>query len=110
MPLAHTPDKRAAAITMDAVKSLIHQRGQVKARVTALLKQIVRAENDKSQVSLAVLKVHSKKLDSHYTEFNALHKEILSVIPTAKLEEQDEKANEFEALHTDAMIRVESLI
>ncbi|XP_053699179.1 uncharacterized protein LOC128746159 [Sabethes cyaneus] len=69
---------------MDEVKPLIHQRGQVRAKVTAILKQLEKAENDLSQ--------------------------ILSVIPSSKLDDQDEKVVEFDLIHTDALMRVECLI
>ncbi|XP_053685699.1 uncharacterized protein LOC128735230 [Sabethes cyaneus] len=109
MPLTHTPGKKSPA-TMDEVKPLIHQRGQVRAKVTAILKQLEKAENDLSQVSLPMLRVFSRKLDILYNEFNALHKEILSVIPSSKLDDQDEKVVEFDLIHTDALMRVECLI
>ncbi|XP_062713718.1 uncharacterized protein LOC134290572 [Aedes albopictus] len=51
---------------MEDVKALVHQRGQVKASVTTIVKALEKAEDDPSQVSLLILRVYSKKLDTFY--------------------------------------------
>lgn len=104
-PVDRTPSKSK----MDEVKPLIHQRGQVKAKVTAISNALEKAEDD-NQVSLPLLKVYTKKLDAHYLEYNALHKEILNLIPESRIDEQDAKLNEFDNLHTECMMRLECLM
>lgn len=95
---------------MEELKPLIHQRGQMKGKVTAIASALENAEQDPSQVSLPLLKVYSKKLEAHYLEYSNLHKEILCSIPPNKFKDQDEKLNEFDKLHTDCLIRLECLI
>lgn len=47
----------------EVLKSLVHQRGAVKAKVTAIVQLLEKGEDDLAQVSLPLLKVFSKKLD-----------------------------------------------
>lgn len=107
MGLDHTPKKREED-TID-VKFLIHQRGQVKRRVTLISRCLEDAEDDPSKVTPTLLKVFAKKLDVHYQEYTAVHREILEVTPSSKLEEQDEMLMTFDKLHTEALDRVERL-
>lgn len=109
MTLPRTPET-AKKVKMEEVKALVHQRGQVKGSVTTIVRALEKAEDDPSQVSLPILRVYSKKLESFYNTYVSLHKEILACTPSGKLDEQDEKLSEFEDLHTDALIRVEILI
>ena len=95
---------------MEDVKTFVHQRGQVRGKVTAIFNTLERVEDDPSQVSVPLLKVFSKKLETHYAEYTALHKEVLRLVPPAKLDEQDEKLNEFDRIHTDALVRLEGLM
>ncbi|XP_065086542.1 uncharacterized protein LOC135708380 [Ochlerotatus camptorhynchus] len=95
---------------MEEIKPLIHQRGQVKGKVTAIANALEKCENDPSQVSLPFLKVYAKKLEAHYAEYSVLHKEIICSIPPGKTDDQDEKLNEFDKLHTDCLIRLEFLM
>lgn len=94
----------------DILKSLVHQRGAVKGKVTTIVQTLERGEDDLAQVSLPLLKVFSKKLELHYAEYCSLHKEVIAVSPAGKLDEQDLKLTEFEQLHTDAMVRLECLM
>lgn len=109
MTLPRTPEP-STKLEMEQVKLLIHQRGQVKARVTTIIKALEKAEDNPTEVSLSILRVYSKKLETLYNEYVAIHKEILAKIPSTMLEEQDEKFIMFENLHTDGMIRADSLI
>ncbi|XP_065073510.1 uncharacterized protein LOC135697665 [Ochlerotatus camptorhynchus] len=70
---------------MEEIKPLIHQRGQVKGKVTAIANALEKCENDPSQ-------------------------EIICSIPPGKTDDQDEKLNEFDKLHTDCLIRLEFLM
>ncbi|XP_062713939.1 uncharacterized protein LOC134290759 [Aedes albopictus] len=95
---------------MEEAKAYVHQRGQVKGKVTATFNSLERAEDDPSQVSVPLLKVYSKKLETHYAEYSALHKEVLRLVPPSKFDEQDEKLNEFDRLHTETLVRLEGLM
>lgn len=108
MPVDHSPVKP----TMDSeqVKTLIHQRGNVKGKVTKINHTLERAEDHLELVSVSLLKVFQKKLEMHYNEYETLHREVLSATPPSKLEEQDEKMEEFDKLHTDALVRLELLM
>lgn len=109
MPVDRTPSKQVK-LTMEDIKPLVHQRGQVKGRVTAISNALEKAEDDPSQVSLPILKVYAKKLETHYAEYNALHKEIICSLPPGKTDDQDDKLNEFDNLHTDCLVRLEVLM
>lgn len=89
---------------------MIHQRGQVKGKVTSIANALEKAEDDPTLVSLPILKVYAKKLEAHYNEYNSLHKEILCSVPPNKIDEQDEKMIEFDKLHTESLIQLEILI
>nr|XP_040241675.2 uncharacterized protein LOC120961733 [Anopheles coluzzii] len=103
----HTP-KRSQDEATDA-KVLIHQRGQIKRRVTLINNMLEEAKEDPTKVSQTQLKVFAKKLDVHYQEYSAVHREILESIPSSKLDEQDEMLTAFDVLHTEAMNTIEQL-
>ncbi|XP_062713829.1 uncharacterized protein LOC134290668 [Aedes albopictus] len=85
MSVQHSPTKSSQQPTMEDVKTFVHQRGQVRGKVTAIFNTLERAEDDPSQ-------------------------EVLRLVPPAKLDEQDEKLNEFDRIHTDALVRLEGLM
>ena len=105
--LDHTP-KRSQDEATDA-KVLIHQRGQIKRRVTLINNILEEAKEDPTKVTQPQLKVFARKLDVHYQEYYAVHREILDSIPSSKLDEQDEMLTAFDVLHTEAMNRIEKL-
>uniref|UniRef100_A0A6E8W8H0 Syntaxin N-terminal domain-containing protein n=1 Tax=Anopheles coluzzii TaxID=1518534 RepID=A0A6E8W8H0_ANOCL len=105
--LDHTP-KRSQDEATDA-KVLIHQRGQIKRRVTLINNILEEAKEDPTKVTQPQLKVFARKLDVHYQEYSAVHREILKSIPSSKLDEQDEMLTAFDVLHTEAMNRIEKL-
>ena len=105
--LDHTP-KRSQDEATNA-KVLIHQRGQIKRRVTLINNILEEAKEDPTKVSQTQLKVFAKKLDIHYQEYSAVHREILESIPSSKLDEQDEMLTAFDVLHTEAMNTIEQL-
>lgn len=83
MTLPRTPESTKKA-KMEDVKALVHQRGQVKASVTTIVKALEKAEDDPSQVSLLILRVYSKKLDTFYNTYVGFHKEIFVTDPIRK--------------------------
>ncbi|EGK97382.1 AGAP013330-PA [Anopheles gambiae str. PEST] len=105
--LDHTP-KRSQDEATDA-KVLIHQRGQIKRRVTLINNILEEAKEDPTKVTQPQLKVFARKFDVHYQEYSAVHGEILKSIPSSKLDEQDEMLTAFDVLHTEAMNRIEKL-
>lgn len=91
------------------IKFLIHQRGQIKRRITLINRSLKEAEVNPEKITPTLVKVFAKKLDVHYQEYTAVHREIIAACPSAKLEEQDDMLVEFDTLHTEAMERVELL-
>ncbi|XP_062703759.1 uncharacterized protein LOC134286198 [Aedes albopictus] len=108
MSVDRTPIK--TTVDPEQVKMLIHQRGAVKGKVTKIHNTLENPEDHPELVSVPLLKVFQKKLEMHYSEYEAIHREVLSVTPPSKVEEQDEKLEEFDKLHTDALIRLEQLM
>ncbi|XP_062716240.1 uncharacterized protein LOC134291886 [Aedes albopictus] len=108
MSVGRTPIK--TTVDPEQVKMLIHQRGVVKGKVTKIHNTLENAEDHPELVSVPLLKVFQKKLEMHYSEYEAIHREVLSVTPPSKVEEQDEKLEEFDKLHTDALVRLEQLM
>lgn len=91
------------------LKNLVHQRGQIKRKVTMINNALEEAEDDPSRVTVSLLKVYAKKLDLHYQEYVEAHRQILEVTPSAKIEDQDEMQMAFDKLHTEALARLEAL-
>uniref|UniRef100_A0A182YSJ1 Uncharacterized protein n=1 Tax=Anopheles stephensi TaxID=30069 RepID=A0A182YSJ1_ANOST len=106
MGLDHTPEKKDEETDL---KLRIHQRGQIKRRVTLINRSLMEAEDDATKMSLTLLKVFQKKLDVHYQEYTAVHREILEACPASKFEEQDEMLMAFDSLHIEALERIELL-
>ncbi|XP_062703912.1 uncharacterized protein LOC134286324 [Aedes albopictus] len=121
MGLDHTPQSAAKsskkkdkkvereAAEVDEMKNLIHQRGQIKRKVTLINHVLEAAEDDVSEVSASLLKVYSKKVELHYQEYVEAHREVLAATPSSKLEEQDEIQMAFDVLHTEVLDRLERL-
>ncbi|XP_065093925.1 uncharacterized protein LOC135714477 [Ochlerotatus camptorhynchus] len=95
---------------MEQLKQIVHQRGQVKARVSAIVKKLDQAIEDTDTTSLAQLKALERKLEIHYAEYTKKHDEVMSICSPGKMEEQDTKMEEFDALHTDALVKLNQLI
>ncbi|XP_049300301.1 uncharacterized protein LOC125773310 [Anopheles funestus] len=104
MGLDHTPEKKDDD---NDFKLLVHQRGQIKRRVTLINRTLKEAEEDPTKVTPTLLKVFAKKLDVHYQEYTTVHREIMEACPPSKVEEQDEMLMAFDILHTEAMERLE---
>lgn len=107
MPVDRTPKK--SAMDPEQLQLLIHQRGQIKGKVTKIANGLEKAEDDPSLISATLLKVYGQKLERHYTEYVEAHREVIAVIPMAQIEEQDYKLDEFDVLHTEALDSLERL-
>lgn len=108
MPTEHTPKKKP--VDQEELKMLIHQRGQIKGKVTKIHRTVEEGEDDPTKVSKSLLKVFSKKIEMHYNEYVSIHREVIARTPPSKFEEQDEKMDEFDLLHTDVLDRIERLM
>jgi hypothetical protein len=95
---------------MDQLKQLIHQRGQVKARVTAIIKKLQEAADEPETTNLSQLKAYQKKLELHYSEYTVKHDLIMAQWPIGKVQEQDQKLDEFDQLHTEALVKLNELL
>lgn len=85
----------------------MHQRDQIKRRVTLINRNLEDAEAGPTKVTSTLLKAFVKKLGTHYQEYTAVHREIVQACPASRLDEQDDMLLAFDMLHTDAMERKE---
>ncbi|XP_053691865.1 uncharacterized protein LOC128740351 [Sabethes cyaneus] len=108
MSVSRTPKR--SNTDSDELQLLIHQRGQIKGKVTKINNNLENAEDDPSLISVSLLKVYGKKLETHYAEYTVVHREVMEKIPPTRIEEQDEKLDEFDVLHTEALDRLERLV
>ncbi|XP_062714112.1 uncharacterized protein LOC134290902 [Aedes albopictus] len=96
---------------MAELKSLVHLRGQVKAKVTRIRKVVDEAYGAGAvQLDLVQLKLYQRNLETQYREYCDLHRQIVTLTPTEKLAEQDETYIFFEAQHNETCLLVETLI
>nr|XP_029725288.1 uncharacterized protein LOC115265164 [Aedes albopictus] len=95
---------------MENLKKLVHQRGQVKARVTTIVGKLNEATEHPETTSLSQLKALEKKLELHYAEYSSKHDSIMSQCPTESIDDQDRKLDEFDELHTDALVKLNQLV
>ncbi|XP_062704099.1 uncharacterized protein LOC134286498 [Aedes albopictus] len=113
-PLNHTPKseskkKGKKEEEMDDVKTLIYHRGQIKRKVTMINQTLEEAEDDPTKITPSLLKVFAKRLELHYQEYEAAHREVLDATPPSKFEEQGEIQMAFDMLHIEATDRLERL-
>ncbi|XP_062704116.1 uncharacterized protein LOC134286511 [Aedes albopictus] len=95
---------------MENLKKLVHQRGQVKALVTTIVGKLNEATEHPETTSLSQLKALEKKLELHYAEYSSKHDSIMSQCPTESIDDQDRKLDEFDELHTDALVKLNQLV
>ncbi|XP_062535738.1 uncharacterized protein LOC134204943 [Armigeres subalbatus] len=98
------------SVIMDKIKQLIHQRGQVRGRVTKIVKKLGEAADRPEDTSFSQLKALEKKLELNYSEYTAKHDLVIAMCNGENLEEQDEKMEEFDELHTDALMKLNLLM
>lgn len=86
MPIHHTPTKVDQKERMADLKSLVHLRGQVKAKVTRIRKAVEEASGAGAvQLDLVQLKLYQRNLETHYQEYCDIHKQIVTLTPAEKL-------------------------
>lgn len=94
MPIEHTPVKEVnTAQKMSDMKTSVHLRGQVKAKITRIRKAIEEANATNAQYDSAQLKMFSHNLENHYKEFLNIHHHVVAVCPPERIDEQDQVGN-----------------
>ncbi|XP_062711182.1 uncharacterized protein LOC134289409 [Aedes albopictus] len=110
MPTEHTPVKVISKERMQDLKSIIHLRGQAKAKVTRIRKAIEEAAAAGAQYDAAQLKVFSRNLEKHFQEYLDLHHQVMAVCPPERMEEQDQGCLIFETHFNETSVLVERAI
>ncbi|XP_055622774.1 uncharacterized protein LOC129766280 [Toxorhynchites rutilus septentrionalis] len=96
---------------MEQFKQLVYQRGRVQARVSVIINKLSDAIEQNDNTNLSQLKAYEKKLELHYAEYMAKHDLIMAQCPSfGKTEDQDEKLDEFDIIHTDALEKLNHLL
>lgn len=90
-------------------ENLVHKRGLVRAKVTRIRNSLKKMEDDQQQASLPLIRVFAKSLDMHYSEYNLVQDEILSVCAPAVRGVHEEKYEEFEELYNETSLMIERL-
>lgn len=88
---------------------LVHKRGLVRAKVTRIRNSLRKLEADLQQASLPQIRVYAKNMDTHYSEYNQVQDEILSVCAPSSRGVHEEKYEEFEMLFNDTSLVIERL-
>lgn len=88
---------------------LVHKRGLVRAKVTRIRNSIRKLEADPQQASLPQIRVYAKNMDIHYSEYNQVQDEILSLCAPSARGTHEEKYEEFEELFNDTSLLIERL-
>ncbi|XP_055622293.1 uncharacterized protein LOC129765881 [Toxorhynchites rutilus septentrionalis] len=92
---------------MEKLVPLFRQRNQVMQKVSRMHDAV---ENEEAPVTLAQLKVFSKKLQSAYDEFSGFHSQIIAAVPENEMNGQEEEYILFEELFDETSAIVESLL
>ncbi|XP_062557265.1 uncharacterized protein LOC134222138 [Armigeres subalbatus] len=110
MSLKHTPQK-SANDKMAELKTLVHLRGQAKAKVTRIRKAVEGVEEaGVVQFTLAKLRVYVRNLESHFQEYLNFHHQITAMLSPEKLDDNDATYIQFENHHMETATMVEALI
>lgn len=72
--------------------------------MTAIVRKLNDAIKNPESVSPSQLAAFKKKLELHYAEYSARHDLIIVQCRSAQIEDQDQKLDEFDVLHTDSLI------
>lgn len=102
-----TPRKKdGVSATDDEISGLIHLRGAAQGKVTRMKNALLDA--DQVELTPPQVKMFMKKLEAAYAEFNDVHQRIVEQIPSAQREEHDERYLEFEHLHDEVSLFLET--
>lgn len=67
------------------------------------------ATDDPTMITSSLLKVSANRLELHYHEYEAAHREVLEAASPSKFEEQGEMQMTFDILHIEAKDRLERI-
>ncbi|XP_055633313.1 uncharacterized protein LOC129773693 [Toxorhynchites rutilus septentrionalis] len=103
---AATPKKKE---TVNTRENLCYQRQQISRKVNVINRHLEEAEDEPQKINPSLLKVFAKKLELHYKEFTDIHREIQTLTVSSDIEEEEEKLDQFDALHTNTLALLEQL-
>ncbi|XP_062538146.1 uncharacterized protein LOC134206445 [Armigeres subalbatus] len=95
---------------MEKLKQLIHQRGQVKSRLTTIVHKLDEASDKPETTNLSQLKAYEIKLELLYSEYSTRHDSVMNMCTGEQLDAQDSKLEEFDELHTSALVKLTQLM
>ncbi|XP_065089200.1 uncharacterized protein LOC135710529 [Ochlerotatus camptorhynchus] len=74
-----------------------------------IIQKLNEAMDEPETVSLSQLKAYEKKLELHYSEYAVKHDLIVTQCTSENMEDQDNKLDEFDELHTEALVKLNQL-
>lgn len=92
---------------MEKVKTLVHRRGLAKGKVTKVLNILNPEDEEPPVLTEAQIKVHQRKVESAYAEYNELHVKILEQLTEEQQNAQDVNYAEFEELYDQVSLILE---
>ncbi|XP_062714536.1 uncharacterized protein LOC134291166 [Aedes albopictus] len=110
--MKHTPMKssKMASSSEEDLSTLVQLRGMAQGNITRIKNILTQAQADQAELPSAQVKVYVKKVESAYNEYHQHHQQIVAILPSNKKEEQNEKFLQFETLHEEVSIMLETLL
>ncbi|XP_062715303.1 uncharacterized protein LOC134291506 [Aedes albopictus] len=110
--MKHTPMKssKMASSSEEELSTLVQLRGMAQGNITRIKNILTQAQADQAELPSAQVKVYVKKVESAYNEYHQHHQQIVAILPSNKKEEQNEKFLQFETLHEEVSIMLETLL
>ncbi|XP_065094366.1 uncharacterized protein LOC135714877, partial [Ochlerotatus camptorhynchus] len=75
-----------------------------------IVQKLNEAMDEPETASLSQLKAYEKKLELHYSEYAVKHDLIVAQCTSENMEDQDNKLDEFDELHTEALVKLNQLL
>ncbi|XP_065085837.1 uncharacterized protein LOC135707865 [Ochlerotatus camptorhynchus] len=75
-----------------------------------IVQKLNEAMDEPETASLSQLKAYEKKLELHYSEYAVKHDLIVTQCTSENMEDQDNKLDEFDELHTEALVKLNQLL
>ncbi|XP_062713820.1 uncharacterized protein LOC134290657 [Aedes albopictus] len=110
--MKHTPMKssKMASSSEEDLSTLVQLRGMAQGNITRIKNILTQTQADQAELPSAQVKVYVKKVESAYNEYHQHHQQIVAILPSNKKEEQNEKFLQFETLHEEVSIMLETLL
>ncbi|XP_062711436.1 uncharacterized protein LOC134289528 [Aedes albopictus] len=110
--MKHTPMKssKMASSSEEDLSTLVLLRGMAQGNITRIKNILTQAQADQAELPSAQVKVYVKKVEGAYNEYHQHHQQIVAILPSNKKEEQNEKFLQFETLHEEVSIMLETLL